>query len=675
MSEDITVYDLLDPEFLQRIQDDFAAISEVGSIIFDLQGNPITRPSNFTGYCRLIRSTKKGMENCIKSDAALARAARKHINEPIAPLCKSGRLTDGMAPILVGNRRIAGWGIGQVVLEEQDEGWIRSYAREIGVSDDELVDEYRKLKRIDEVLFEKIVRYLVTLSRELSETALKNYRLLQEIQKRRKSEERYHAIVENVLVGICEVSNEGILEYVNGQMAELSGRTCAELLGMDIKRLLLSKREYSSYFRGISDYCSSKKVEKNGYKFNGSLVNTAKQRLIPCHVGITTQKNLSNQVIRSTIVIIDSSAEKQALKKLKERNRELYNSKKQVDLFFDSNVFGLCIIDRLMQKVKCNPAYMVFLMKTGQVDSFKNGIICHYLEQEDYEKVFEGKVKSLELKKEFGYQLFSIRLTPISNHEKQIIQLLITIEDITHYQLKLENNLFSEKLNGVGMLASGIAHDLRNVFAVLGNSQHTLQKLLEQREVDSGSEKMQDILQVQESGLISGRKILNQLFSFSGVRTQHKDRFLLRDSVDMIVRIYTSKILEKNAEIEIDINESVMIESQESKFIQIVMNLLSNAIDAIESDGKIVIAARCKPSECVLTIGDDGEGIDEMDQRKIFKAFYSSKSAGTGLGLYSVKNIIEEFGGSIRFESERHVGTTFTITIRDSDQVKIWIQE
>ncbi|MBN2049707.1 MAG: PocR ligand-binding domain-containing protein [Spirochaetales bacterium] len=674
MQEDFSIYDLLDPDFLQRIQDDFAVISGVGSIIFDLKGTPITRPSNFTGYCNLIRSTKKGFENCINSDAVLSRNAK--LNSGAAALvCRSGRLIDGMAPIIVEDRRIASWGIGQVILEELDEDWIRWYAGNIGVSGNELVGEYKKLNRTDEDTFLKTIKYLTTLSREVSEIALKNYRLLEEIKKRRKSEERYRSIVQNVLVGICEVSNEGNMEYANDQMTELSGYSRDELIGMNIKTILSSNRDFQSYFNGIADYSSNKSSAGLGYDFNGYICNMNRDIRIPCRVCMTPQKNLSNQVVKSSVVIIDTSAERRALSKLEERNKELFESKKQIDLFFDNSVNGLCILNQSMNRVKYNPAYMKFIRETGKIEEFQKDSVCVYFNDTILKEIMNGELEEIEVKKDYGLQLYSIRANPVRDCTGSVSQILITVEDITDYQVMMENALFAEKLTGVGMLASGIAHDLKNVFAILGNSEHTIKQLLTEGDSNLHKEKMEKSLLVQESGLISGRKLLNQLFSFSGKGTITKERFVLRDSVEMIVRIYNSRILEKNVEIVLYIRDTVIIESLESKFIQIIMNLLSNAVDAVDMNGRIVISEEVVPGELLFIMEDNGIGIAEEASDQIFKAFYSMKTDGTGLGLFSVKNIIEEFGGSIRFESEVGRGTRFIIQIKDNDQVKTWIRE
>jgi ligand-binding sensor protein len=166
MDDEIRITELLNIDLLQRIQDQFAETSHVGSVIYDLDGTPITRPSNFCGFCRLIRSTEKGLRNCMRSDAELWELAQQH--EGGAIFCKSGRLNDGIAPIMVEGRRIANWGIGQVLFKEPDENWARWYARDIGAPEELLVSELRKVRVIAQEDFLKTIRFLITLSREIS---------------------------------------------------------------------------------------------------------------------------------------------------------------------------------------------------------------------------------------------------------------------------------------------------------------------------------------------------------------------------------------------------------------------------------------------------------------------------------------------------------------------------
>ncbi|HNX57533.1 MAG TPA: PAS domain S-box protein, partial [Spirochaetota bacterium] len=109
---DITFADIFDPEEIQKIQDAFSSVTGVASIITDPDGKPITRPSNFSRLCDIIRGTEAGRKNCERSDAALGKADKTD-GAVIYP-CLSGGLLDGGTSIKVGNRHIANWHIGQV---------------------------------------------------------------------------------------------------------------------------------------------------------------------------------------------------------------------------------------------------------------------------------------------------------------------------------------------------------------------------------------------------------------------------------------------------------------------------------------------------------------------------------------------------------------------------------
>jgi PAS domain S-box-containing protein len=665
MKDEIGINELLNVDLLQKIQDDFARFCGVGSIIYDMDGKPITRASNFCGYCRLIRGTEKGLQNCMKSDVELWELAQQHNGSAI--FCKSGRLMDGIAPIMVEGRRIANWGIGQVLFSEPDEEWTRSYAREIGVPEDLLVEELRKIPIIPEQDFLDIIQFHATLGHEISEMALANYRLKNEISKRIKSEQRYRAIVNNAIVGICEITNKGKLEYVNDQLCEMFGYSRKELRGRDISMLLRSDRNFQSYFNGIADY-ANRSFANIGYNFYG-LFKKKSEELIPCRICLTPQMNLSNHVIKSSAVIIDVSAEKKALEDLEHRNRDLVESKKQMAMFFENNVNALCIFDQNLKRVKYNSAYEELAVKIGEMETLAKDDLWEPLEKEKLCDVLSGKISEYVVKKEYGFTLYSIRATPIHDDCNNIKQLLVSLKDITNYQLMTENALFAEKMSGVGMLASGIAHDIKGIFAVIGNSTCTLKRLAGSETDDGVKNKYSNVLGVQEEGLVHGRRLLGQLLSISGKRNEIKESFVLKECVENIIKLYNSDIMFKNVNIIDTIRDNIIIKSIQSKFMQILMNLLSNALYSIKDNGSICIFEKSSPGKLKLTVEDNGCGIDQGDMDNIFQAYYTTKKNGTGLGLFLVKNILEEMGGSMSVESTKSVGSRFTIEIADNVSV------
>ncbi|MFM7130154.1 MAG: ATP-binding protein, partial [bacterium] len=100
------------------------------------------------------------------------------------------------------------------------------------------------------------------------------------------------------------------------------------------------------------------------------------------------------------------------------------------------------------------------------------------------------------------------------------------------------------------------------------------------------------------------------------------------------------------------------------QLVQVVLNLLLNAIDATGDQGKIQITARLNEARLMdLTIADNGRGIRLVDQCRMFQPYFTTKPNGTGLGLYVCRQILADMGGGMRFETEEGHGTRFILTI------------
>jgi PAS domain S-box-containing protein len=183
---------LFDLNEIQKIQDAFSEATGVASIITDVDGNPLTKPSNFTRLCmQVIRGTKKGCENCYRSDAALGKLNRLG---PLMSPCLSGGLWDGGAGISAGDRHIANWLIGQVVDDSIDLERIRSYASEIGVDQAVFDSALAEVPRMTKARFAKICDALFLIARQLSTLAYDNILQARAIAERRKAAEEKDAL-------------------------------------------------------------------------------------------------------------------------------------------------------------------------------------------------------------------------------------------------------------------------------------------------------------------------------------------------------------------------------------------------------------------------------------------------------------------------------------------------
>jgi len=185
---DISLTDLVDLDHLQRIQDAFVKIFDVASIIIDLEGKPITMGSNFCRVCQIIRGTKIGNEQCIKSNKLLGEKIKKFMKVTISKCQRTGFLDAG-APIIMAGKHIANWLIGQKKVIEIDKKTLEKYGKEIDANVDEMLKAYNKMKQIPLEHFEKVLDLLWILAKEISTLGYQNLNLAKDIEDRKKTQE------------------------------------------------------------------------------------------------------------------------------------------------------------------------------------------------------------------------------------------------------------------------------------------------------------------------------------------------------------------------------------------------------------------------------------------------------------------------------------------------------
>ena len=240
--------DLFDIDEIQRIQDAFSLATGVASLITDIAGNPITRPSHFTRFCNMIRSTALGNARCMESDAFIGLL---NPAGPVWGLCLSGKLLDGGTGITVGDRQIANWLIGQVRDEAVDDSYYRHYAQELGLDEEELLQALAQVPQMPKDRFEQICQALHLIGAQLSMLALGNAqqrKVIEQFQQTqsalRESEERYRALVQKSSEAIVLIDPETrtVIES-NLHFQELIGYSQTELDAMPIYNFVLGSRE------------------------------------------------------------------------------------------------------------------------------------------------------------------------------------------------------------------------------------------------------------------------------------------------------------------------------------------------------------------------------------------------------------------------------------------------
>lgn len=178
---------MFDISELQKLQDQFSTAFGVASIITTPEGKYITQPSNFSYLCQnIIRCTKKGMKNCMRSDAFIGR---HNPGGAIIQTCLSGGLWDAGASITVSGKHVANWLVGQVRSEHIDEVKLKAYAREIDVDEDEFFGAYLDVPVTTADRFKLIADMLFTMAQMLSDMAYKNLEKSMIIEHQKQIEE------------------------------------------------------------------------------------------------------------------------------------------------------------------------------------------------------------------------------------------------------------------------------------------------------------------------------------------------------------------------------------------------------------------------------------------------------------------------------------------------------
>jgi len=222
----------------------------------------------------------------------------------------------------------------------------------------------------------------------------------------------------------------------------------------------------------------------------------------------------------------------------------------------------------------------------------------------------------------------------------------------------LEDQLHhAQKMESIGTLTSGVAHNFRNILAGISIDSQLMSLLY------SGEPRLQEIVERIDVSLKRGTRLIEDLMHFS--HNKHKASAETINLTEIISETYkiVSSSVDKRITIRVDAPEYLPILADQAKMSQVLMNLCTNARDAMASEGSLSIAAWAEKGRAVITVTDTGHGMTKAVQDKCFDPFFTTKEVGkgTGLGLSTTYGIIKEIGGEIRVSSVPEKGSTFTI--------------
>jgi two-component system, NtrC family, sensor histidine kinase HydH len=229
---------------------------------------------------------------------------------------------------------------------------------------------------------------------------------------------------------------------------------------------------------------------------------------------------------------------------------------------------------------------------------------------------------------------------------------ILLIRDVTAIR-QMENEVTRTRhLNAIVSLAAGVAHEIRNpLSSIKGFAVYFKERLSGNKE----DEQTADVMIAETERL---NRVISQLIEFAKPLELKKEKVQFVELVQHTLKLIAADAQKNKISIEINAAaEMPAVEVDPDKIKQVLLNVFLNALAALNEGGKLTIELAPKTDNLTVIISDNGAGIEKMDLPKIYDPYFTSKPAGTGLGLAVVQKIMEAHGGKINVESAAGKGT------------------
>jgi two-component system sensor histidine kinase HydH len=210
----------------------------------------------------------------------------------------------------------------------------------------------------------------------------------------------------------------------------------------------------------------------------------------------------------------------------------------------------------------------------------------------------------------------------------------------------------SRYLNSIGSLAAGVAHEIRNpLSSIKGFAVYFKERL-------SGNKDDQQTADIMIGEVERLNRVVSQLIEFARPLELKRQNVQIAELVQHAVKLIAADAQKKQISIEIEAAAEIPpVEVDSDKIKQVFLNIFLNSLAALQDGGKLKIKLSSRANNLEVIISDNGAGIEKMDLPRIYDPYFTSKPAGTGLGLAVVQKIMEAHGGNISLESVVGKGT------------------
>lgn len=350
-------------------------------------------------------------------------------------------------------------------------------------------------------------------------------------------------------------------------------------------------------------------------------------------------------------------------------NNEIVKERNYLENIFNSTESVIISIDLNGKVTKANRAATDILgMKYEEIIKKDIYSILLYQQKEELEKGLEYVInynksytykESIFYSKNRGKIVIDVVLSPLDDKQNRVVGIVLVASDITKRKI-LERELEQVKQFALlGEVTAEVAHEIKNPLMSIRGCARILQKDL------SENSKYDEFIQPIISEVDRANEVIEQMLSYARMNREYSRTSInINEVIEKCANLLSFYKKGKYISIEKDFYEDVnLIEGNVVRLQQVFINILINAVQAIEKEGKIKIKTynQEKMKKVVVVISDNGIGINPEKIGRIFQPYYSNKKGGTGLGLSIAKKIVEKHSGDIKVKSKLNKGTEFKI--------------
>lgn len=357
----------------------------------------------------------------------------------------------------------------------------------------------------------------------------------------------------------------------------------------------------------------------------------------------------------------------EAYRKLEERAIQLINIQDYTQSILRSITSGVITVGPDGSVATANPA-AERMLGMREVDVVPRRIGTLFTDDgglaHDVDKVLEGRlprmVRDVRLVSKAGRTLHvQMSTSRMRDIDGRILGAVVTLEDVSEVKALTDQLIRADRLAAMGELTAGVAHEVRNPLGIIRASVQLLE------DTASGPERVREAGAVIKQEIDRLDRVIKALLDFG---RPSKPTLMPTNVEDVLadVVLFTRRFASQSrVQIQERYAEGLpMVMADADQLKQVFVNLISNAVQAMEeAGGTIIVSAQGVNGFVSVSVVDDGPGIPSEDLSKVFDPFYSTRDEGTGLGLTMVHRIVDEHNGHIEVASEMGAGTRFIVSL------------